>query len=64
MTSGKLSWRYITRRPSPRNWSDQVNEHIKIPQIPFIDKVGHVSVAMQRHEPLDADLLKGPVMLG
>ena len=34
---------------------NQVNEHIKIP---YIDKIADVSVAMQRQEPLDADLLK------
>ena len=34
---------------------NQVNEHI---QIPYEDKVMDRSVAMQRQEPLDADLLK------
>ena len=34
---------------------NQVNEHIKIP---YIDKIADVSVAMQRQELLDADLLK------
>ena len=34
---------------------NQVNEHIKIP---YDDKIADVSVAMQRQEPLDADLLK------
>ena len=34
---------------------NQVNEHIKIA---YDDKIVDVSVAMQRQEPLDADLLK------
>ena len=35
---------------------NQVNEHIKIP---YDNKIADVSVAMQRQESLDADLLKG-----
>ena len=49
---GKHSRRGETRIIKKIN---QVNVHINIP---YIDKIADVSVAMQRQEPLDADLLK------